>query len=120
MALLSSSSLFALRSSIRCPISPVSRRPGGRDELAADLIAPLELPPERDLLDAFGRDPSHREHFFFRAKGPLRMAVALEAPRHLEPRSLPDERHLVDAAVTGLAADALVHVDGVVEVDEVG
>ena len=32
---------------------------------------------------------------------------------------LVDERHLVDAAVAGHAADALVHVDGVVEVDEV-
>ena len=49
----------------------------------------------------------------------LGCAVAVEAPLHLQRLRLP-ERHLVDAPVAGGAADALVHVDAVVEVDEVG
>ena len=50
----------------------------------------------------------------------LRIAVAVEAPFHLQRLLLPHQRHPVDPAVARRAADALVHVDAVVEVDEVG
>ena len=46
--------------------------------------------------------------------------MAVEAPLHLERVLLLHQRHLVDAPVAGLAAHPLLHVDAVVEVDEVG
>ena len=45
--------------------------------------------------------------------------MAVEAPLHLQRRLLQHQRHAIDAAVAGLAADALLHVNAVVEVDEV-
>ena len=48
------------------------------------------------------------------------VAVAVQAPLHLQRVLLPGERHLVHPAVAALAADALVDVNAVVEVDEVG
>ncbi len=48
------------------------------------------------------------------------MAVAIEAEPHGQRGVLLDRRHLIDAAVAADAADALVHVDRVVEVDELG
>ena len=59
------------------------------------------------------------EDLVLRAHEPLRVAVAVEAPLHLQRVLLPHQRHLVDAAVAGRAAHALVHVGAVVEVDEV-
>jgi len=50
----------------------------------------------------------------------LRIPVAVEAPGHLERFRLLYELHPVDPSVTGDAADSLCHVDGVVEIDEVG
>src|SRR5450631_1726809 len=50
----------------------------------------------------------------------LRMSVTVEAEPHGHRGVLLDRRHLVDASVAADAADALVHVDGVVEVDELG
>src|SRR5215211_113624 len=45
--------------------------------------------------------------------------MAFETPPHRERRLLIHQRHLVNGAVTGRAADALLHVNTVVEVDEV-
>lgn len=44
--------------------------------------------------------------------------MALQTPLHLKRRHLISERHLVNAAVTGRASHALVHMNAVVEVDE--
>src|SRR5579862_4920329 len=49
----------------------------------------------------------------------FRMRVAVEAPPHLQGVSPAHERHLVDAAMTTLAADSLCDVDAVVEVHEI-
>ena len=46
--------------------------------------------------------------------------MAIEAPPHLEIGVLRHERHFVDATVTSLTADALLHMDAVIEVDEIG
>ena len=61
----------------------------------------------------------HREHL---AAGPdvlLWIAVTVQTPFHLERLHLPHQGHLVDTPVTGFAAHPLLHVDAVVEVDEV-
>ena len=49
-----------------------------------------------------------------------RIAMAGDAPLHVERVLAPHERHLVHAPVTRLAADALLHVRRVIEVGEVG
>jgi hypothetical protein len=64
--------------------------------------------------------PGHVGHFFNRTEVLLRIAVTIETPLHGESSDLLDRGHGVDAPVTGHAADALVHVNGVIEVDELG
>ena len=46
--------------------------------------------------------------------------MAIEAPTHRELVCLPGKRHAIDAAVARFATDALLHVNRVVEVDEIG
>src|ERR1043165_10300986 len=60
------------------------------------------------------------EHLLAWADVLLRGAVAAEAPFHRQRGGLVGQGHLVDAAVAVRAADALAHVNAVVEVDEVG
>jgi len=47
------------------------------------------------------------------------MPVTVDAPLHVEVRCLPGERHPVHPAVTGFATHAFVHVNAVVEIDEI-
>ena len=47
------------------------------------------------------------------------VAVTVEAPLHLQRVLLPGERHLVHSAMATLAADALVDVNAVIEIDEI-
>ena len=62
---------------------------------------------------------AHREHLAARPDVLLGIAMAVHAPLHLQRLHLPHQRHLVDAPVAGFAAHPLLHVDAVVEVDEV-
>src|SRR5688500_12036525 len=78
-----------------------------RDEPASE----LHLICRRLIIDA--------EHVLPRADKALRIAVALEAPFHLQRALLPHERHPIDLPVTGGAPDALVHMDAVIEEHEV-
>ena len=48
-----------------------------------------------------------------------RVAMAFEAPFHIQRMGLPHQGHLVNLAVARLTADALVDVDAVVEINEV-
>ena len=47
------------------------------------------------------------------------MAMTGETPLHVHICGLPRKRHLVHTAVTGFAANTLVHVNAVIEVDEI-
>ena len=64
--------------------------------------------------------PGHIENLLARADEFFRLAMALQAPLHIQCLCFPHQRHLVDLAVAGLAADSLVDVDAVVEVNEIG
>ena len=64
--------------------------------------------------------PIHIENLVFGTKIRLRIAMAIQAPTHIQRRSLENERHLVDGTVTRGAADALVDVNAVIEVDVIG
>ena len=50
---------------------------------------------------------------------PFRIAMAVQAPLHLQRFFLPHERHAIDLAMARRAADPLVHVNAVIEVDEI-
>ena len=47
------------------------------------------------------------------------LAMAVDAPRHLQRRCFPHQPHLVDRPVARRAADTFVHVNAVIEVGEV-
>jgi hypothetical protein len=64
--------------------------------------------------------PRHVVDFAGRTQVFGRLAVAVQTPLHLQRVLRVHQRHLIHAAVTGRAADALVYVNGMVEVDEIG
>ena len=57
---------------------------------------------------------------FFSRKTASRIAMAVQAPLHQERVGLKHQRHLVDLAVAGGAADAFVDVNAVIEIGEIG
>ncbi len=64
--------------------------------------------------------PFHIENFVFVAHEFLRLAMASQAPLHLQRRRLENNRHLIDATMTGRAADSLIHMNAVIEIDVIG
>src|SRR6266536_3459619 len=78
-----------------------------RDEAGAE----LELIRRRDVV--------HAEDRVARAHEAFGTAVTVEAPFHLQRLVLPHQRHAIDLAVTGRAADAFVDVNAVVEVHKI-
>ncbi len=63
--------------------------------------------------------PFHVENLRLVAHKFLRRTVTGQTPFHLQRRSLIDHGHLIDAAMTGRAADAFVHVNTVIEINVV-
>src|SRR5262249_44916179 len=101
---------------------------GVAGDLRFDLVLLDQLLAERELvrveLVATGvllvpEAPRHVVDLFARPDVLLRGAVAVQAPLHQQRLLLPDQRHVVHAPVAGDAADALLHMDAVIEVTEV-
>jgi hypothetical protein len=65
------------------------------------------------------RSPFHIEDFRTRPHKILRTAMTFQTPFHLQRISLRHHRHLIDAAVTGRAADAFADMNRVIEISEV-
>lgn len=63
------------------------------------------------------RLPLHGEYLGARPDELRRISMTLQAPFHRQRVFTPHQRHRVDAAMTGHAADALAQVNAVVEVD---
>src|SRR5262245_61182090 len=89
-----------------------------RELLGLDVVFLDELTPQRRLVA--GRHPVHQEDRFPGTHVPFGMAMTVQAPFHGHGLLLPDQRHLVDPAVAGDAGHALLDMDPVMEVDEVG
>lgn len=96
-----------------------------------NLILGDQICPERILIgesaaihtDGVGRRGwlvAHVENLVARAEILARMAMASQAPLHLQGFRLVHQGHLVDRAVAGVAADALGDVNAVIEINEVG
>ena len=79
----------------------------------------------RDQLLAFTvlilrRLPRHVVNLIVRADVFLRRAVTIEAPFHVQSLCFARERHLIDPAVTGGAANPFCDVNAMVEINVVG
>ena len=73
-----------------------------------------------DLVLICGRFPLHVENLVLGSNIFCRVAMAIDTPLHVERRSLENQRHLIHGAVAGGAADALIDVNAVVEINVVG
>src|ERR1700694_5962217 len=82
-----------------------------------DVVLLFQLPADLELIAL--RLVGHAGDLVAGAQELLWITVALQAPAHGQRLRFLHLRHLVDAAMAGDAADALLHVDRVVEVDEV-
>ena len=99
-------------------ISPVTRRAAGQLFHARDLVF-LDQPRAQAGIVRRAL-PGHVVDLLSRPNIIGGIPVAIQAPRHRQRRLLINQRHLVDAAVTGRAADTFADVDAVIEVHEVG
>ncbi len=77
-----------------------------------------QLLTQRDLIHR--RLVVHAEDILTRSHIAFRSAVTFEAPVHVERIFPPRERHRVDSAVTGGAANALVDMNAVIEINKAG
>src|SRR5438309_5756114 len=71
---------------------------------------------QRELISR--RSIIHAEHVLARPHVSLRRAVTLQAPIHVERVFAPRQRHPIDPSVAGRAADPLVHMNAVVEINK--
>ena len=97
---------------------PVANRTVRKFERRFNVIFRHELTPGRFLIR--GRTPPHREHLFARPEELFWMPVTGETPLHVHVCGFPGQRHPIHPSVAGFTSDAFVHVDAVIEVDEVG
>ena len=67
-----------------------------------------------------GSLPAHIENFVMRPDELLWVAVAFQAPFHVERAGFPRQRHFIDRAVARGAADALGDVNAMIKENEVG
>ena len=77
-----------------------------------------QLPAKRGLIVIWM--PRHVINLILGAEIVFWCAMAFQTPLHVKRLRLPGDRHLVDPAVTGRAADAFRDVDAVIEIGEVG
>jgi len=95
----------------------VTRRTARQFGRGSQLVLRCKLPPHLFLVR--GRLPVHVKNLIPRAKVLLRIPVALQAKIHVQGRCLQHQRHLVHAAVARRAADALVDMNAVIEINVV-
>jgi len=97
----------------------MARAATGQHSSALNLIIRGELLPFFHLIEIFWR-PLHVEHLVAGSDEALRLAMTLDAPLHVERRDLICKRHQINSPVTRRAADSFVHVNAVIEINEVG
>src|SRR5579864_2337040 len=121
-----STEFFALESSLIVSLSsPVTRRTGlqwlhiPRMRRHEYFVFGHELPAQLQLIVARGRLVIGIENFRFWPHIFLGLAMAFQAPGHVQRARTIREGHFGDLPVAGGAADALGHVNAVIEIDEI-
>jgi hypothetical protein len=97
---------------------PVTRRTTRQLFDARDLVFLHEPGAEIGIIR--GRFPRHVVNLVARPYVFCRVAMAVEAPRHLQRGVLVHQRHFVHGSVARRATDPLFHMDTVIEIDKVG
>jgi hypothetical protein len=91
---------------------------------AGELLGALDFVLGRQLFAGFRLVirgfPIHVENLVAWPQNRLRIAMAVQAPLHLQIGSLENQGHLVDLPVTRRAAHAFIDVDAVVEINVIG
>lgn len=64
--------------------------------------------------------PIHVENLIVRPEHVFGIAMTVQAPRHLQCRSLKHQRHLVDLPVTAGTSNAFGHVNTVIKINKIG
>lgn len=88
-----------------------------REPVGPNMVRLHQPLPHGNLI--FGRLPIHVEHLPAGPDEALWLPMAVETPPHLERMDLPHERHEIDLAMAGRAADPFLHMDAVIEIDEI-
>src|SRR6185437_372049 len=94
----------------------------------AQVVLLFQIIPQRHLAEVILAVPLHRvvfcrllvghiENFFFGPQELLRLAMAIQAPFHLQRVLFVHERHLVHRAMTTETADSLGDMNAVIEID---
>ena len=81
------------------------------------MILRRQLLPDFGLIG--GRLPTHVGDLIVGPQIFLGIAMAIQTPAHGQLFGLKHERHLIDLAVTGRAANTLIHVNAVIEIYEI-
>lgn len=87
----------------------MTSRTAGQHFRPLDVIALYQIAAL--LLLVCRRPPFHVENLVFRSHIVFRMAVTIQTPFHLQRLRLRHDRHLVNPAVAGRAANPFVYVD---------
>ena len=96
---------------------PVTSVTASQDGGALDVVFLHELPPLFNLIGRGG--PSHVVDLITGSDETLRVAMAVEAPLHLQRRNLPCHRHEINPPMAGGTSYAFVDVNAVIEIGEV-
>jgi len=97
----------------------MARAATGQHSSALNLIIRGELLAFFHLIEILRR-PFHVKDLVARSDEALRLAMTLDAPLHVERRDLICKRHQINSPVTSRATDSFVHVNAVIEINEVG
>ena len=100
------------------PGSPVTNRASGQLERPSNIVLLDKLASLPGLIR--WRFPCHVVNLVARPDELFGIAMAFQTPIHLHGCDLIDQRHQVNAPVTGRTAHAFLHVDAVVEINIIG
>jgi len=90
----------------------------GQFSCRSQLIHSRKFLPQLFLI--CGSFPVHIENLILRPQIRLRIPVALQAEIHVQRRGLEHQRHLIDWPVAGRAANSLIYMNAVIEINVVG
>jgi len=96
----------------------VARRAARQHGRALDVVLLHQLSPQRDLLA--GGLPAHVENLFSRSQELLWLAMATQAPFHLQRVFLAHQRHTIHGPMASVTTHAFLNMNRMVEVCEIG
>jgi hypothetical protein len=84
------------------------------------MLIGIELAIQRERFIARGLLVSHIENLVARSQVLSRIAMAIQAPLHLQRRIIEHKWHAINRTMASVAANALIDMYAVVEINEIG